>query len=99
MKEDATANLLVRHKVEDYGKWKTAFDQHAEVRSASGSQGYRLLRNADNPNEIVVLFNWDDEEKARRFASSDGLRTVMHDAGVIDRPDVFFLDDQENGAK
>jgi quinol monooxygenase YgiN len=93
------ANLLVRHKVEDYGKWKEGFDKHSATRAASGSQGYRLLRNADNPNEIVIIFGWDDLERARRFASSDDLRAVMHDAGVIDRPDVYFLDKEEQGAK
>jgi len=44
------AYLLVRHKVKDYSKWKTVFDEHAATRKASGSKGGRPFRNADNPD-------------------------------------------------
>ena len=48
--------MLIRHKVQDYGKWKLAFDAHGATRKASGSKGGRLLRNAKDPNELVILF-------------------------------------------
>jgi hypothetical protein len=41
--------------VQDYGKWKAAFDAHGATRKASGSKGGRLLRNAEDPNELVIL--------------------------------------------
>jgi heme-degrading monooxygenase HmoA len=83
--------LIVRHKVEDYAKWKPVFDAHGATRQAKGSKGGRLFRNADDPNETVILFEWDDLEKARQFAQSDDLRQAMQRAGVADRPDVYFL--------
>lgn len=88
--------VLIRHKVEDYGKYKTIFDQHAATREASGSQGGRLFRNANNPNEIVSLIEWDDLEKAQQFAQSDDLREKMQHAGVADHPDVYFLEEVES---
>jgi len=87
--------LLVRHKNKDYAKWKTVFDEHSATRKASGSKGGRLFRNADNPNEIVVIFEWDNLEKARRFAQSEDLKKTMQQAGVIDKPDVYFLEEIE----
>ena len=63
--------ILVRQKVEDYAKWKPFFDQHSATRQSSGSRGGRLFRNAHDPNELVVLFEWDDLEKARQFAQSE----------------------------
>jgi hypothetical protein len=48
--------LLVRHKVEDYERWKPVFDHdHGATREQSGSKGGRILRNADDPNELVIL--------------------------------------------
>lgn len=87
--------LLVRHKVEDYARWKPLFDQHSATRRESGSQGGRLFRNAHDPNEVVALFEWDDLEKASQFAQSEDLRETMQRAGVADQPDVYFLEEVE----
>ena len=87
--------MLVRHKVLDYAKWKPVYDEHAATRKASGSKGAHLFCNADNPNEIVLLFEWDDLIKARKFAQSEDLIKTMQKAGVIDKPDIYFLDKLE----
>jgi heme-degrading monooxygenase HmoA len=87
--------LLIRHKVRDYEKWKTMFDEHGSSRKTSGSRGGRLFRNADDPNEVVILFEWDDMKKARGFAQSEDLRQTMQRAGVSDKPDVYYLDEIE----
>ena len=42
--------LLVRHKVEDYERWKPVFDHdHGATREQSGSKGGPILRNPDDP--------------------------------------------------
>jgi heme-degrading monooxygenase HmoA len=85
--------LLVRHKVEDYARWRPIYDEHGATRKASGSAGGRVFRSADNPNEVVILLEWDDLEKARQFAQSEDLRQAMQRAGVVDQPDVYFLNE------
>jgi quinol monooxygenase YgiN len=89
------AYLLVRHKVKDYDKWKPVFDEHAATRKAGGSREGHLFRNADNPDEIIILFEWDKIEKARKFAQSEDLKRTMERAGVIDKPDIYFLEEIE----
>jgi hypothetical protein len=59
--------LLVRHKVKDYAKWKPVFDEHGTVRKASDFKGHHLFNNADDPNELVILFEVEDLEKARIY--------------------------------
>lgn len=87
--------LLVRHKVEDYESWKPVFDEHRATRKESGSKGGRLWRTADDPNEVVILFEWDELDNARRFVQSDDLRETMQRAGVADQPDIYFLEEIE----
>lgn len=87
--------LVVRHKVADYGKWKTVFDEHDATRKASGCKGYQLVRNVDDPNELIVVMEWDDLKNAREFAGSEDLREIMGRAGVTDAPDVYFCDTLE----
>ena len=53
------------------------------------------MRNANDPNELVILFEWDSLENARRFANADDLREAMQQAGVADQPDVYFLEEIE----
>ena len=91
--------ILVRHKVEDYAKWKTIFDEDGVNRKAGGSRGSQLFRNADNPNELIILMEWDDLGKARQFTQSPGLREAMERAGVADQPDIYFLDEVERQAQ
>ncbi len=87
--------MLVRHKVGDFDKWKPLYDEHATVRRDSGSKGAHLFRNYDNPNEILILFEWESLEKARKFAESENLRQKMQEAGVLGKPDIYFLNEVE----
>jgi heme-degrading monooxygenase HmoA len=87
--------MLVRHKVEDYERWKPGFEEHGETRRESGSKGARLFRNTDDPNETVILLEWEDLEAARRFAQSEDLRETMQRVGVADQPDIYFLEEVE----
>jgi uncharacterized protein (DUF1330 family) len=88
--------LIVRHKVEDYERWKPVFDHdHGATRKLGGSKGGWILRNAGDPNELVILLEWDSSENARRFADAEDLREAMQRAGVADRPDVYVLEEVE----
>ncbi len=88
-------DLLIRHKVADYAAWKPLFDEHGAARRANGCRGGRLFRNAADPNEVLILLAWDDLDRARLFAVSDDLHELMRRAGVVDQPDVWFLEEAE----
>ena len=84
-------HMLIRHKVADFAKWKPIYDAHDSARQNAGLREEYLLRNVDDPNELILLFSAEDLEKAKAFAASDDLRQSMQRAGVIDKPDVYFL--------
>jgi len=85
-------HLLVRHKVSDFSKWKSAYDAHSPARTAGGLKEEHLLRNMNDPNEVILLFEVKDLAKAQAFSASANLREAMQDAGVVDKPDLYFLD-------
>ena len=84
-------HVLVRHKVADFAKWKSAYDAHLGARQKAGLREEHLFRNADDPNEVLLLFSAEDFDKAKAFSASDDLRQAMEKAGVSDKPDVYFL--------
>jgi heme-degrading monooxygenase HmoA len=83
--------VLVRHKVTDFSKWKPVYDAHLPARQAAGGTELYLLRNIDDPNEVIVLFEIEDLQKAREFVASDDLRERMQESRVIDKLDTYFL--------
>lgn len=87
--------VLVMHKVEDYDKWKSVYDENGAMRKAYGSEGAFVFHNADDPNHIVVISEWENIEKAKGFAESEELKLAMQKAGVIGQPAVYFLDEIE----
>jgi heme-degrading monooxygenase HmoA len=69
--------------VEDFDNWKTVFDLGAEMRRTSGWKGTQVYRKEQNPNELIVLHEWDNEENFTAFGTSPQLMEAQKRAGVI----------------
>ena len=86
-------------KVEDYAKWKSGFDSEDSIamRKASGMKSYQLFQTEDDPNNIVILVEWDNLDTARKFLQSDELQEALQRSGVpqIER---YFLEEVEKGS-
>lgn len=82
--------IVLRHKVRDFASWKRQYDEHANVRAAAGFINDRVLRMVDDPSNVVVIFEYQDLEKAREFASSPDLKAAMEAAGVIEEPTIYI---------
>jgi hypothetical protein len=52
--------------------------------STQGSRKSTLLRNADDANEIVILFEVQDLNRAKTFAAPADLRERMQESGVVE---------------
>jgi heme-degrading monooxygenase HmoA len=87
--------LLVIHKVEDYEKWKSAYDEYDAMRKTYGSKGAFVFHNSKDPNHIVIMIEWENMEKAKEFAESEDLKISMQKAGVIGQPAVYYLEEIE----
>ena len=84
--------LLIHHKVENFENWRRAYDDHRGARDKAGLKEQHLLRNVANPNDVVILFQADDLERARAFTRSNDLRTAMQKAGVVGTPELIELE-------
>lgn len=84
--------------MEDFEAWKSAFDGFDAFRTDHGQQGYQVFQNVDEPNEVVVLFEWVDDEDPRAFFASEEMRERLAEAGVKGRPETteFEFIDQKS---
>ena len=83
--------MFIRHKVRDFKTWKAGYDSHYPKRVEAGLTEKYLLQSADYPNEVVLLFEAQDINRAKAFAASSELRERMQELGVADKPDIYFL--------
>jgi hypothetical protein len=84
--------LLVIHQiVADYAKWRPGYDAHASARTDAGLTNCSVRTEADNPNSVFVACVMADLAKAKAFTASKGLADAMKNAGVVGKPDIWFL--------
>jgi hypothetical protein len=74
------AFMLTRIHVGDYDTWKPLFDEDVpQVRTSA--KGWRVLRSADDPNEVFVMVEFASLDEAKAG------RERLLASGVLDRFD------------
>ncbi|MEJ2734814.1 MAG: antibiotic biosynthesis monooxygenase [Anaerolineae bacterium] len=91
------AYMFVRHSVQDYEAWKSAFDSVGDLRRRNGEKSYQILRQENGSSEVVALFEWDSLDNARKYAASPELKEAMQRAGVTGKPEILFLEEAARG--
>lgn len=85
--------VAVRHRVTDFDAWRAAYDEHGEVRRKLGETGDRVLRSAEDPNEVLVLTYWPALSNAQAFLSDPSLPEAMSRAGVVAEPRIEIYEE------
>lgn len=85
--------LFIQQTVADYGRWKEVFDTHLAARQAGGATAEAfVLRNVDDPSEIVVILGWSNLAQARLFIQSISWYQALNRIGIVGLPEVRFLE-------
>jgi hypothetical protein len=82
--------MFVRHQVNDYGKWRKAYDDFDAERKRMGVKAAAVYPAADSDRDITVTHDFETLDKAKAFADSASLRQAMTSAGVAGKPTVWF---------
>ncbi len=83
--------VLVRARVRNFEAWKEAYDAHLPVRQEYGLGEEHLLRGADDPNDVVLLFKASSLDRARAFMANPNVGEAIEKSGVVGKPDIHFL--------
>lgn len=82
----ATATLLVRHHVNDFGAWRAVYDEVEGLRQQYGCTAAKVLVDPSDKQEVFVVHAFPSVEQAEGFASSTELKDAMGRAGVAGAP-------------
>ena len=84
--------LYVRQTAVNFARWNEAFDSHLAARQAGGATAEAVvLRNVDDPQEIVLLLSWCNLRQARMFIQSVRWQMALKEMGVVNVREVLFL--------
>jgi heme-degrading monooxygenase HmoA len=83
------AYTVTHFTVQDFAAFRQTFAAGEALRKAHGSRGAHLFQNPSAPNEVVLLGEWEDLERARQLLQSSELRERQQQAGVLGRPDLY----------
>jgi len=84
--------LVVKHKVRDFGVWKSVFDAREPVRWWHGVRRHWLYRSAEDPDDVLVAIEFISPEQARAYLQDPELREAMQRGGVQGEPHVHFCE-------
>jgi hypothetical protein len=80
----------IRHSVKDYAKWKPLFETDSTARKSNGMEFIVIGRKNDKPNDLVVVLQASDVQKAKAFAADPRLKEVMKKGGVNSKPEASY---------
>jgi hypothetical protein len=82
------ARVFINHPVSDYDTWRPAFDSDQPRRTAAGLTDVAVLRDADDPNSVWIVFEGAREAAGAMLANLE-LGNVMQEAGVTAPPEYW----------
>jgi hypothetical protein len=85
--------MLCKHRVLNFERWHTIFASHAEAQEKAGLHLLYLLRETNDPNHVVYLFNVDNIYSAKAFAGTPDASRAGEESGVIGKPEIILLND------
>jgi hypothetical protein len=78
--------LITRVGLSDYDVWRVGFDSFEERRNAAGIRNPRIYRDVNDGNQVVVVFDIADADKARQFFASGEVQQAMREGGGVLAP-------------
>jgi heme-degrading monooxygenase HmoA len=80
--EEMRTVMLVDHRVADFDAWRKVYDEVRGWQHEHGVHFQQVLRNADDPNRVVVTHAFDSREAAEAFVNNPELQEAMGRGGV-----------------
>lgn len=88
------AHAVARTRITDFDQFINTFQSRGKAKRAEmGSRGATVFKSIDDPNEVIVVFDWDREDVQRFLADAEG-QEIMAEAGLEGPPEFTFVERQ-----
>src|SRR5215469_17063125 len=76
---EAHTILRIQHPVPSYDQWKIAFDAEPVGRERMGVRRYKVLRQVDHPNYVMIDLEFDSRREAEGLLAA--MRAIWSQSG------------------
>jgi hypothetical protein len=83
--------MQTKYKVGDFEKWETGFRVAEQIRAAAGAKSAFAFREADDPDTVIEISEWDNADQAMCFSTSPAQQAVNRNSGLLSKPEVSFV--------
>jgi hypothetical protein len=84
--------VIARPVVQNFSTWKALYDMgRTEREKQGGLKETHLLSSVENQNEVTIIFETTDVEKAKNYLFSEEAQGKMKKSGIIGKPEISFL--------
>ena len=87
-------NIIIKRKLKDYEAWKNVVSEFDGLRMKYGSKGATVYRNANDPNEVYLVFEWEDGKPYTNYFNLPEVQKALADTvttEVITISESFYL--------
>lgn len=67
--------IVLRFRVRDYTRWREIFVSREALRREAGCLGRRVFRDAGDPEQVVVVLDWDEAARYEAYAATGIVQT------------------------
>jgi quinol monooxygenase YgiN len=88
--------IIVKRLLKDYEAWKSIVSEMDHVRAEYGSRGATVYRSKSDPNEVYLVFDWDDQKPYQAYFNRPDVQKALDATGtteVIEVSESFSLAD------
>jgi uncharacterized protein (DUF1330 family) len=83
---------LVLHRVADFPAWRQVYDSVDDLQKAGGVTAESVHRAAGDPDNVLVIHEFETLGEAQAFFASAELQGAMQRAGVVGQPRIEFYE-------
>lgn len=87
--------LRIQHPVEDFERWKAAFDSDPLDRRGSGVRSYAVHRGVDRPDDAIIDLEFATVDEARAMLTRLEAMWASAPAGITGPPQTWLLETVE----
>jgi len=73
--------VIVKRNLKDYDSWKQMVVDMNSVRKGYGSKGSTVYRNAEDPNEVYLVMEWDDHKSYHEYFNRPDVQKALAETG------------------
>jgi heme-degrading monooxygenase HmoA len=87
--------VILMRQLNDYDSWKERMAEFKDKRAEFGSKGVEIYRSVRDPNEVHLVFDWDDDKPFVDYFENPEVKKALDDSGTTEMVEIsesFHID-------